>query len=349
MVMFSPDVENRLMLSPPRLQPALSRRFPLGPMVACVMLSALAGLPSRGASAAEQAAAAAAAGEELALQTSDGLRIAAWYYRVAGDAKPQAVVMLVHDIEGSHKTVEPLARVLQRAGYAVVAPDLRAHGASQGRAAAATRAEDVEPRMLKKADLEAIAAATGGRLRDQSAFRGELEAVRNWIKERSEAGELDIDRLCVVGCGLGGTLATLWTAADWNWPPTTTGPQGRQVRALALVSPVWANKGVSLSVPLASEAIRQQVPIMVIAGKADRDGARLFDQLKRFRPDAWFAVRPGKPPEKAPSLADAADGTAFFSQIDTSLTADKLASDPAAHVGDQLKTFFQFALARPRE
>jgi pimeloyl-ACP methyl ester carboxylesterase len=274
-------------------------------------MAALVGLFSGVTATGEQAATADAAGEELRLETSDGLRIAAWYYRVV--------------------------------------PDLRAHGASEGRAAGAARAEDVEPRMLKKADLEAIAAATGGTVRDQSAFRGDLETVRNWIKSRSETGELDIDRLCVVGCGLGGTLATLWTAADWNWPPRTTGPQGRQVRALALVSPVWASKGVSLSVPLASDAIRQQVPVMVIAGKADRDASRLFDQFKRFRPETWFASRPGKPPEKSPGLADAADGTAFFSQIDTSLSADKLASDPAAHVGDQLSTFFQFALARPRE
>lgn len=335
------------MLSETRLPPARDRRATLRSAGAGAILCALIGLSTRVVPAAEQSAAADAAGEELRLETSDGLRIAAWYYRVAGEAKPQGVVILVHDLEGSHKTVEPLARALQRAGYAVVAPDLRAHGASQGRAAA--RVEDVEPRMLKKADLEAIAAASGGTVRDQSAFRGELEAVRNWIKNRSETGELDIDRLCVVGCGLGGTLAAMWTAADWNWPPRTTGPQGRQVRALALVSPVWASKGVSLSVPLASEAIRQQIPVMVIAGKTDRDGPRLFDQFKRFRPDAWFAVRPGKPPEKPPGLAEAADGTAFFSQVDTILTADKLASDPASHVGDQLKTFFQFALSRARE
>jgi alpha-beta hydrolase superfamily lysophospholipase len=333
----------------PRLQAARSRRSPSTRFLAHALLCGLVGLPTGAAFAADPAPATAASAEELRLETSDGLRIAAWYYRVQADTKPQAVVMLVHDLEGSHKTVEPLARSLQLAGYAVVAPDLRAHGASAGRAAGTARVEDMEPRMLKKADLEAIAAATGGRLRDQSAFRGELEAVRNWIKARSDAGELDIDKLCVVGSGLGGTLSAMWTAADWTWPPTTTGPQGRQVRALALVSPVWANKGISLSVPMASEAIRNQVPVMVIAGKADRDAPRLFDQLKRFRPDAWFAVRPGKPPEKAPGLADAAAGTAFFSQIDTTLTADKLASDPASHVGDQLKTFFQFAIARPRE
>jgi len=337
------------MVSTIRLSPPHPRRTRRWPAMICTVLCMVIGLFARLPAAADPPTGADAAGEELRLETSDGLRIAAWYYRVPGEAKPQAVVMLVHDMEGSHKTVEPLARALQRAGYAVVAPDLRAHGASRGRAASAARGEDVEPRMLKKADLEAIAAASGGTVRDQSAFRGELEAVRNWIKSRSETGELDIDRLCVVGCGLGGTLAAMWTAADWNWPPRTTGPQGRQVRALALVSPVWASKGVSLSVPLASEAIRQQVPVMVIAGKADRDGPRLFDQFKRFRPDAWFAVRPGKPPEKPPGLAEAADGTAFFSQVDTSLTADKLASDPASHVGDQLKTFFQFALARPRE
>jgi alpha-beta hydrolase superfamily lysophospholipase len=289
----------------------------------------------------------------LRLETSDGIRIAAWYYPAPEDAKAVATVILVHDLEGSHKTVDNLARNLQRAGCAVVAPDLRCHGGSGSRpmaqAGSGGKGDAIEPRLLKKIDLESMAAATGGRLRDQSAMRGEIEAVRSWIKQKSDGGTLDIDRLCVVGCGLGGTLASMWTAADWNWPPTTTGPQGQQVRALALISPVWATKGISMSVPLTSDAIQHAIPLMVVAGKGDRDAIRLFDQLKRFRPSEWFQQRAGMPAEKAKDLEDPADGTAFFIQIDTTLTADKLANDPALHVADQIKTFFALALARKPE
>jgi len=115
--------------------------------------------------------------EELQLETSDGIRIAAWYYPVPEDAKAVATVILVHDLEGSHKTVDNLARNLQRAGCAVVAPDLRCHGGSGSRPAALTgsggKSDSADPRLLKKIDLESIAAATGGRLRGQSALRGE--------------------------------------------------------------------------------------------------------------------------------------------------------------------------------
>ena len=291
--------------------------------------------------------------EELRLETSDGIRIAAWYYPVPDDAKAAATVILVHDMEGSHKTVDTLARSLQRSGCAVVAPDLRCHGGSGGRPTAlngsGTKGDAADPRLLKKIDLESMASATGGRLRDQSAMRGEIEAVRNWIKQKSDAGALDIDQLCVVGCGLGATLASMWTAADWNWPPTTTGPQGRQVRALALISPVWATKGISMSVPLTSEALQRRIPILVLAGKGDRDAVRLFDQLKRFRPAEWFQQRDGSASDKAKDLEDPARGTAFFIQLDTSLTADKLANDPSLNVADQIKTFFALALARQPE
>ena len=317
----------------------------------CAAVLLLLGIAPESRSAEVATVATEQAVEELRLETSDGIRIAAWYYPVPDDAKAVATVILIHDFEGSHKTVDNLARNLQRAGCAVVAPDLRCHGGSGSRPAALAgsggKADAADPRLLKKIDLESIAAAAGGRLRDQSAARGEIEAVRNWIKQRSDAGTLDIDRLCVVGCGLGATLASMWTAADWNWPPTTTGPQGQQVRALALISPVWATKGVSMSVPLTSEALQHRIPILILAGKGDRDATRLFDQLKRFRPNAWFQQRAaGQAPEKAKDLEDPADGTAFFIQTDTSLTGDKLANDPSLNVADQIKTFLALTLAR---
>jgi pimeloyl-ACP methyl ester carboxylesterase len=347
-----------------RLSPSENMPMPLHPRScfslvgpfrppAVLILSLLLWFTPEGGAADEAATTAAAAVEELRLETSDGIRIAAWYYPAPEEARATATVILIHDLEGSHKTVDHLARSLQRSGCAVVAPDLRGHGGSarsaSGGSGAGAKVDPIEPRMLKKIDLESIAAATGGRLREQCTVSGEIEAVRNWIRRKSDAGTLDIDRLCVVGCGLGGTLASLWTVADWNWPPTTSGPQGRQVRALALVSPIWATKGISMSLPLTSEAIKTEVPIMVLAGKSDRDAIRLFDQLKRLRPDAWFQQRIDQPPEKAKALEDAAKGTAFFIQADTSLTGDKLADDPSMNVAEQINTFFSLALSRTRD
>jgi pimeloyl-ACP methyl ester carboxylesterase len=284
--------------------------------------------------------------ETLSLETSDGVNLAAWYYAVPEGASPLATVILVHDLDGSHKSVEPLALALQKSGIAVVAPDLRGHGASSAQVTPNGNKEKLDPKTFKKADLEMIAASAGGRLRDQSGVRGDIEAVRNFIKQKSDAGELDIDRLCVVGSGAGATLAALWTAADWAWPPIASGPQGRQVQALVFVSPVWATKGLTISPALSMDALKRQVPIMVIAGRDDRDATRLVDQLKKQRPKEWFEQRIGQPIAKAKDLEQVADATIFFMQADSTLSADKLAAEPSAAAAEKIKTFLSLVLGK---
>jgi len=316
-------------------------------LFAAALALALVASPRRAACGAEGATAAEPAVEQLDLETTDGVRIAAWHYPVPAGTKAVATVILVHDIEGSHNTVDQLARSLQRAGCTVVAPDLRSHGASGARGDGGPGPRsDPDPRLLKKHDLEMIAAAAGGRLREQSSVRGDIEAVRTWIKRHSDGSAIDIDRLCVVGSGLGGTLAAMWTVADWNWQPTTTGPQGQQVRALVLVSPVLATKGVSMTGPMATEPFKRAVPVMVFAGSKDKDSVKLFDQFKRLRPREWLEQRAGQPPAKSPQVEELADASVFLVQFDTSLSADKLIEDPAINAGEQLKAFFQLSLAR---
>jgi pimeloyl-ACP methyl ester carboxylesterase len=301
------------------------------------------------AAPAAKAPAKAAKPEELVLETSDGLELHAWYYTplLEEEETTAATVILLHDLEGSHTSVEPLALALQAAGCGVVAPDLRGHGASTSRGGAA-----LDVRTLKKPDFELMAAARGGQRREQSAVRGDVEAVRNWIKAQSENhsedGKLDMQRLFVVGSGLGATVAAAWAAEDANWPDGTKGPQGRQVRGLVLLSPAWTTRGFSINAPLANPAVKQDIPLMVIAGQNDGDAGKVFEQLKRQRPSGWFQQQADGGKDKAAKLEDPTKASLFFFEFDSTRTADALAADRTLNPAAVIGKFFKMALDRPR-
>lgn len=283
--------------------------------------------------------------EELTLETSDGLELHAWYYppQLEEKATPNATVILLHDLEGSHRSIEPLALALQAAGCGVVAPDLRGHGESIARGG-----DKLDVRILKKGDFELMAATRGGQIREQSAIHGDVETVRNWIRRKADAGELDMQRLFVVGSGLGAAAAAAWAAEDANWPDGTKGPQGRQVRGVVLVSPAWTTRGFSISGPLAHPLLKQGIPLLVIAGRNDRDSLKVFDQLKRQRPADWFQQRADGAKDKAAKLDDPAKASLFFYEFDSTRTADALASDRTLNPGTVIGKFFALALDRPR-
>lgn len=264
--------------------------------------------------------------EVVTLQTTDGVEIGAWVYRVADDTEPLATVLLLHDLGGSHKTVEPLAKTLQAGGCNVVAPDLRGHGESQipqrARAAGATDQSSV----LKNPDFVAMTATGGGRLRDQSATRGDVEVIRNWIKQQAGAGKLGLDDLYVVGSGLGATVGTTWTVLDATWPPIASGPQGGDVRGVVMIDPAFVTKGFTLGKPLASEPVKSSLPLMIIGGD-EGDSAKVFDQLKRARPSAWYDSRLfDAETRKNTSPAKDSEASLLFLKLGGKLTGDRLAA-----------------------
>ena len=312
-----------------RLTAPLLCWFALTAAAAPPPLPAAAGPPTAASDAA--AAPREPAVEPVDLETTDGVQVAAWYYAAPRQPKPLATVILLHDLGGSHAEVEPLALALQRAGCAVVAPDLRGHGASCTRLLPSGREDSLDSKSLRKADIEAMVASAGGRIRDQASMRGDIEAVRHFLKGKSNDNGPSLERLCVIGAGGGATLAALWTMADAAWPPTTTGPQGGQVRAVVCISPVWAVKGVTILPALTSDPLKRDVPVLVLAGRDDRDAVRLFDQLKRSRPQAWFEQRAGQAQALAPKLSRANDADVLLMQFDTRLSGEKLAVHRAGH------------------
>lgn len=293
------------------------------------------------APATQAAPAAQEAAEKLTLETSDGVTVAAWYYPIPKDARPIGAVILVHDLGGSHRTVEPLAKALQAAGCVVVAPDVRGHGES--RVATLPDGQDDQSKLLKKPDFDQIAASRGGRMRDQSGVYGDIESARNWLKKQMAADGIPNETpLFVIGSGLGAMLAANWTAADAMWPDLASGPQGREVAGLVMISPSFATKGYSLAPALANEFVRRAVPVLLIAGATDRDAIKVFDQIKRQRPREWFDNRHphqpagGKDKDASPCEVAEASLVMLVSQADRS--GDALASlrsaDARARAGD---------------
>jgi pimeloyl-ACP methyl ester carboxylesterase len=269
------------------------------------------------------------------LRTSDGVPLQLVYYPPQG--KATATVILVHDIGGSEKTVRKLAAGLQKAGCVVAVPDLRGHGGSKNADL------DVSKKRLLVNQLRMIPASGGGRIRTSANLKGDLETVRNWLVEKEAEGDIDLKQLCVIGSGLGGTLAATWAVADWNWLPNTQGPQGQQVQTVILISPVWADQGISITNALGVRTTSGQrevkplleyLPVMIIAGSNDRQSSQLFQRLKGARPTSWFKESANGTKEQSKkklSPNQPKTGPLVFEEIRSSLRADKLASLPSGN------------------
>lgn len=292
--------------------------------------------------------------EQLALTTSDGVELAAWYYPAPGEEPAVATVILLHDLGGSHETIEPLARALQAGGCSVVVPDLRGHGQSPMAKLERAAGDGPQADLLKTADFAAMTVTAGGRKRDQSAVRGDVESVRNWIKLKADDDKLDLDKLYLVGSGLGAAVAAGWTVADAAWPPIATGKQGGHVQGLVMVDPALVTKGFSISKPLAVEPLKSGLPIMIIAGGNDRDAAKVFDLIKRSRPTAWFDSRLFDTTERRnTSPAKDSEASLVFLKLGGRLSGDVLAAarSPDPQQPDPAKLILAFITAtqsRPR-
>ena len=262
----------------------------------------------------------------------DGAPLAYRHY----PGRPNLAVVLVHGSSATSFSMHILAKAIQDAGCGVLAIDLRGHGDSRFEGA-----EDA--RRLKKQHFDRMAISVGGQKRDQATEYGDVEAGRRWLRDKA-ASDVDAERLFVVGSGLGGTVAANWAAADWAWPDIATGSQGREVRAVVLISPVYTSRGFSIAPALQAEPLRRSGRVLILAGSQDRDASRIFDQLKKQRPDSWLEQRPGQAePTYAPALArkagaatdkdeaDAAEvmrqATVLFFQLDSPKRADALAAD----------------------
>ena len=235
--------------------------------------------------------------EEIDLDTRDGVLLRATFF--PGTEKKNTVpVVLLHMWKGSRSDYSELAYFLQQQGHAVLVPDLRGHGDS-------TRVRNT----TRPLDGATMPTAAFGCM-----VTHDMETIRSFLLKKNDAGELNIEKLCLVGAELGAAVAMDWARLDWSWPPLATGKQGQNVKALVLISPQWSIRGLQLKPALAHPRVRRDLSVMIVVGKersrSVRDARRLYSALKRYHRDP----PPGKPDQR----------DLFYAPLETSLQGTKM-------------------------
>jgi pimeloyl-ACP methyl ester carboxylesterase len=224
------------------------------------------------------------AGEAVSLTTRDGVQLKVTYFAGAAKGTPKAKqttpVVFLHDYKGSRAVFTPLVQKLQTKGegdrsIAAVTVDLRAHGESVKKTLADGSQIDLDAAKLNKDELIAMATA-------------DMDAVRNFLVDKNDAGELNLNKLCLVGSGMGASVAAIWALTDWSYPPLAVGKQGQDVKGIAMISPRWTYNGLSMQRPMQFRPLKENVSWLIICGEKDTkfkaDAERIAKQLERFHP-----------------------------------------------------------------
>lgn len=219
--------------------------------------------------------------EELKLTTKDGVKLSATYYPSSLGKEAVPIVML-HDFKESRTVFNSLAAALQsptdgsRDSRAVITVDLRGHGESTIQKSGNGRTRDLEASRLKGYDFEMM-------------YRQDMEAVRRFLVEENDAGQLNLNSLCLLGTGMGANVATYWAAKDWSTPQLATLKQGQDVKALILVSPEWGFRGLPLLRPLRQPGVRREISFCIVYGdqasQAKKDAKTVHKNLVKFHPE----------------------------------------------------------------
>lgn len=258
--------------------------------------------------------------EEVLLRTGDDVTIAATYYAGSQKLGKQVVpVVLLHASKGTRRDFVPLALRLQQAGHAVIAPDLRGHGES-------TRTTQ-QGRDMRAADYQAMVEPAG-----------DLETVKKFLLVKNNAGELNIEKLCLVGVEMGSVVALNWAARDWSWPELPSGKQGQDVKALVLISPEWTFRGLRINEALADPHVRQDISVMILVGRGNN---KLFQESRRLH-----AAFEKFHLSSAPDPASIGKQTLWLKAPQTALQGTRLLTEKSAHVDDLILQFVDLRLTK---
>ena len=220
--------------------------------------------------------------ESLTVKTKDGVTLALSYYASSAGKEAVPVVMLP-DWKDSRNVYDTLARKLQEPGedddypsFAVITVDLRGHGDSTKQRAPNGAERELDAAKLGRQDFAAM-------------YTQDMEAIRKFLVDKNDAGELNLNNLTLLGSGMGAMVAVNWAFVDWSAPPLAVKKQGQDVKALMLISPQWRWKGVPIQESIRHPGIREKVAFLMMFGKRNRsissDVKRIHSAIERYHPE----------------------------------------------------------------
>jgi pimeloyl-ACP methyl ester carboxylesterase len=269
--------------------------------------------------------------EEVTLPTSDNVQIAATYYR-GTKGKESIPVVLLHGYGQKHNRTDytkGLAPFLQSKGFAVLAVDLRGHG------------DSTRMRTLRGKDL-ALDAASLSPGQFTLMITNDMRAVKRFLWEKNNAGELNLDKLCLIGSEMGASIAVefAWLDAVEQEANPVLRPEyklGQFVKALVLLSPEISFKGISMSHAMQNPAVRKDISVLILVGgnetSALNEANRVYALFEREHP---------KPdPDKKDEQQDI-----FKPTLDTKLQGTNLLREKNLKVEEIIAAFLELRLVK---
>jgi pimeloyl-ACP methyl ester carboxylesterase len=224
--------------------------------------------------------------EKVDRKTDDSLQLMLTYYPGAsreaiqdGKGKRVVPIVLLHGAKQSRSDFESLALDLQKRGYAVIVPDLRGHGDST---------HWIGSNRDDKLDAAKMPPVQYGFM-----VTHDMKAIKDFLWEKNNAGELNIDKLCVVGSEMGASVALGFAAFDavGYGSGAYYGPRklGRFVKAVVLISPKWTLPGLSISQVIKNPVVQSDIAIMILVGKKNakslKEAERIYGAFERWHPE----------------------------------------------------------------
>ena len=235
-------------------------------------------------------------------------------------------IIMVHGWDNSRRDFDVLASGLQRMGHAVIVPDLRGHGSSTVRKLPNNQDQELDREKMHRQDM--------------AGFVADIEAVRKYLLKKNNAGELNMELLCIIGADVGAIAAVNWASYDWSRQQLPAFKRGQHVKALVLLSPKQSHKGFTLSKAMRHGVIRGGLSMMLVVGAQDRkalgDTKALHKQLERFH--------------KEPPADERLDKKDLFKfETATSLQGTKLLRARGLNVNTFIARFIELRLVRKTE
>lgn len=288
--------------------------------------------------------------EDVVLETADGVKLSAYFYCPEKKGKETVPIILLHMLKRSRNDYTGLAEHLRSLGHAVLVPDLRGHGDSTA----------------KRGMRSPLNADTMPRNEFINMVGFDLPALKDFLIQKNNAEELNVEKLCLVGAEMGASVALNWTYLDWIRPPEGNKKQGQDVKALVLISPEWSTVGLSPRTALTGPRLttmlydpqlqkvfkepekrnfelpveldfRKEVSVYVVTGKGNSkavsEARRLHKMLKPFHPDP-------------PAAREAEERDLFYQTLETSLQGTKMLGIKGLNLEQRIAWFIELRLVK---